>query len=93
MSGHELFERAFRVHQNTLEQIVCFLPALLIASYYWPNGIIAGIGVVYLVGRLVYRHSYVANPDKRGLGFLLTVTSTFALLIAAAAGAIMRHGT
>ncbi|CAA9892398.1 MAPEG family protein [Candidatus Methylobacter favarea] len=27
-SGHELFERAFRVHMNTLEQLVGFLPAL-----------------------------------------------------------------
>ena len=92
-SGHELFERAFRVHVNTLEQLVGFLPALLIASVYWPNAIVAGIGVVYLIGRFIYQHSYLADPAKRGPGFLLTVIPTFALLVAALAGAITRHAT
>ena len=90
-SGSEHFERAFRVHSNTLEQMVGFLPALLIASLYWPNLIIAGIGVIYLVGRLVYWRLYMENPYKRGLGFLLTVFPTFVLLAAAAVGAMARH--
>ena len=90
-TGHEQFDRAFRVHQNTLEQLVGFLPALLIASWYWPNAIIAGIGSVYIIGRLVYRHLYLANPAKRGPGFLLTVVPTFLLLAAAAVGAITGH--
>ncbi|MDR2872130.1 MAG: MAPEG family protein [Xanthomonadaceae bacterium] len=90
-SGHELFERAFRVQMNTLEQLVGFLPALLIASLYWPNAIIAGIGAVYLAGRFIYRQSYLADPAKRGPGFLLTVIPTFILLAAAVAGAITRH--
>lgn len=90
-SGHELFERAFRVHMNTLEQLVGFLPALLIAGSYWPNAIIASVGVVYLAGRFLYRQQYLADPAKRSPGFLLTVLPTFILLTAAAAGAILRH--
>lgn len=90
-SGHELFERAFRVHMNTLEQLVGFLPALLIAGLYWPDAIIAGIGAVYLMGRFLYRHLYLADPAKRHLGFLLTVLPTFALLAASLVGAITRH--
>ena len=90
-SGHEQFDRAFRVHQNTLEQLVAFLPALLIASWYWPNAIIAGIGAVYLVGRFVYRSLYLADPAKRGFGFLLTVVPIFSLLAADIVGAITRH--
>lgn len=90
-SGHELFDRAFRVHMNTLEQLVGFLPALLLASRYWPNAIVAGIGVVYLVGRFLYRHQYLADPKSRGLGFLLTVIPTFSLLVATVVGAIARH--
>ena len=92
-SGHELFERAFRVQMNTMEQLVGFLPALLIASVYWPNAIVAGIGVIYLVGRFLYRRSYVADPAKRGPGFLLTVIPTFVLLAAALVGAIARHAS
>lgn len=90
-TGHEGFERAFRVHVNTLEQLVAFLPALLIAASYWPNAIIAAIGSVYLVGRLVYRQAYLVDPAKRQLGFFLTVLPTFILLAAVAVGAITRH--
>ena len=90
-SGHELFERLFRVQMNTLEQLVAFLPALLIASAYWPNAVIAGIGVVYLIGRFLYWRLYISAPAKRGAGFLLTVLPTFVLLIASLLGALTRH--
>ena len=86
-SGSELFERAFRVQMNTLEQLVCFLPALLIAGVYWPNAIVASIGMVYLIGRFLYRQKYIADPNKRGPGFLLTVLPTFILLGASLLGA------
>ncbi len=89
-SGNEHFERAFRVHMNTLEQLIGFLPALLIAGLYWPNTIIASIGVIYLVGRFLYRQLYIADPAKRGPGFLLTVIPTFTLLAAALVGAATR---
>jgi len=89
-SGHELFERAFRVHANTLEQLVGFLPALLIASVYWADGVVAGIGAVYLAGRFLYRRLYLADPMSRRPGFLLTVVPTFVLLGASLVGAITR---
>ncbi len=90
MTGNEHFERAVRVHMNTLEQLVCFLPALLIAAVYWPQAYVAGAGVVYLVGRTLYRQAYVANPGKRGLGFLLTFLPTTLLVLAGLVGAVMR---
>jgi glutathione S-transferase len=90
-SGHELFERVSRVHMNTLEQLVAFLPALFIASGYWPNAIIAGIGAFWIIGRLLYRHLYLKDPSKRHPGFLLTVVPTFILLAAAIVGAIIGH--
>lgn len=90
VSGNEHFERAFRVQMNTLEQLVCFLPALFIASLYWPSVIIAGIGAVYLLGRFLYRQSYITDPTKRQLGFVLTVVPTFVLLAAGLFGAIIR---
>ena len=90
-SGHEMFDRAFRVHMNTLELLVGFLPALLIAGVYWSNFIIAAIGAVYIVGRFIYRKTYLEDPAKRGLGFLLSVVPTFILLVAAALGAIIHH--
>lgn len=89
VTGNEQFERAFRVHMNTLEQLVGFLPALLIAGQYGSHTLVAGLGLVWLIGRLVYRQSYVANPDKRQIGFLLTVIPTFILLGLGLVGAVM----
>ena len=90
VSGHEMFERAWRVQMNTLEQLVGFLPALLIAGVYWPQAAVAAIGAVYLVGRFLYAHEYLGDPAKRAPGFALTVLPTGALLLAALAGAITR---
>jgi glutathione S-transferase len=90
MTGNEHFERAVRVQMNTLEQLICFLPALLIAAVYWPPVYVALAGVVYLVGRTIYRQAYVNNPAKRGLGFLLTFLPTTLLAVAGLVGAVMR---
>ena len=34
VTGNEIFERHFRVQQNTLEQLVVFLPGLYLFSHY-----------------------------------------------------------
>jgi glutathione S-transferase len=90
-TGNELFERAFRVQMNTLEQLLAFIPALLIAGVYWPGAIVAGIGLVYIVGRFLYRQRYLTDPNKRTVGFLLTIVPTVTLLIASLVGALSRH--
>ena len=41
VTGHEGFERAYRVQMNTLELMVAFLPALFIAAKYWPQAWVA----------------------------------------------------
>jgi len=88
-SGHEMFERAYRIHLNTLEQLIAFLPALYMASFYLNQVIVAAIGAVYLLGRFIYRSSYLKDPAKRAPGFLLTVLPIFILLITALIGAIL----
>lgn len=89
VSGNEQFERVYRVQMNTLEQLVCFLPALFMASYYWSPTLVSLIGCVYLGGRFLYSNAYVADPSKRGLGFLLTFAPTVILLLATLVGALM----
>lgn len=88
VTGNQYFERAFRVHMNTLEQLAGFLPALLIAGQYWPQAIVSSIGLVWLIGRLVYRRLYLADPSSRQTGFLLTVIPTFTLLVLSLVGAV-----
>ncbi|MEZ5650954.1 MAG: MAPEG family protein [Burkholderiaceae bacterium] len=87
-SGNEHFEREFRVQMNTLEQLVGFMPALLIAAVYWPDLVVAAIGAVYLLGRFMYRRSYLKDPAGRGAGFLLTILPTAVLIVAGLAGAL-----
>jgi glutathione S-transferase len=86
--GHELFERAYRVQMNTLEQLMAFLPALFLAAKYWPEAVVAGIGLVYLLGRFIYWRAYMSAPKTRGLGYALSATPTLALLLAALVGAL-----
>jgi len=80
-TGHPEFERMFRVQQNTMEQLVVFIPTLWIYGYLvnWFWG--AAIGLVYIVGRFIYRASYVKDPDSRGIGFTLTFLPTAVMLV------------
>jgi glutathione S-transferase len=87
-TGHEEFERHFRVHMNTQEQLVMFLPALWIFASYVSPLWAAALGVVFLLGRAIYAISYVREPKSRGLGFALTVIPTFLLLIGSLAWAV-----
>ncbi|KAB7766819.1 MAPEG family protein [Xanthomonas maliensis] len=88
ISGHEMFERAYRVQMNTLELLVAFVPALFLAAKYWSAAWIASIGAVYLLGRLVYWRSYTKAPASRGLGFALSMLPIIALVLAALAGVV-----
>jgi len=85
-TGHEVFERYFRVHYNTLELLVMFVPALWIAAMYWSPLWMAGLGAVYLVGRIVYLQGYVRDPKARSIGFGLSIAPIGLLALAALAG-------
>jgi glutathione S-transferase len=91
VSGNEVFERYFRVHMNTMELLVMFLPALWIAAalaivaYYW----IALLGALYLIGRFLYQRGYVVDPAKRGVGYGLSAMPVLALIIIDLVGAIL----
>ena len=87
-TGNEMFERYFRVQQNTIEQLVLFLPSLFIAAAYWPAQWVAALGAVYLVGRLIYFRAYVTDPRSRSLGFLLSTAPVFVLIVAGAIGVV-----
>ena len=88
-SGNEMFERVFRVHMNTLEQLVVFLPALWIFASFVSSLWAAILGAVFIVGRAIYAVSYVKDPKKRSAGFALTALPELALLIGILVWAVM----
>lgn len=87
-SGHELFDRHYRVQMNTLELIVLLVPAAYLAARWLPEAWVAGLVGVYLVGRVLYAVGYVRDPKARGPGFLLSMLPIMALLVAAVIAAV-----
>ena len=82
-SGHPEFEAANRIHQNTIEQLVLFLPVLWLALYVLGDAITGLIGAVWIVGRIVYANAYARDPASRGPGMGITMLPTVVLLLAA----------
>ena len=87
-SGHPMFERAYRVQMNTLEQTVMFLPTLWLAAHYGFTGWAGIAGLVWVAGRVWYAAAYMADPAKRGPGFGLASVGWIALLVMAAIGVV-----
>jgi glutathione S-transferase len=88
ITGNEIFERHFRVQQNTLELLIAFVPGLYLFSRYWSPLIAAALGVIYLIGREVYAAGYVKEPAKRSAGFGLSFLPTVILVLGGLAGAV-----
>ncbi len=80
-TGDPAFERVFRVQMNTLELLVVFVPAILTFAHYVSARWAAGLGAVYVVGRVIYLMSYVKNPASRGAGFGLSMLPIMAMVI------------
>jgi glutathione S-transferase len=87
--GPPEFARALRVQQNTLEQLVMFLPALWLFALSIGDRWAALIGAVWLLGRILYAVAYDRAPEKRIAGFVITVAATIVLIIGAAFGLVM----
>ena len=87
-TGNEVFERYFRVQMNTLEQLIIFVPSMLLFARYVNVYVAAALGVVFLIGRALYFRGYVKAPQARHVGFTLTAVANLALLIGAIIGAI-----
>jgi len=88
-TGHEEFERMNRVHINTMEQLVVFLPALWLHAQYANPLWGAIIGLVYIIGRFIYRAEYLKDPSSRSPGFSMSFIPSVVLLIWALVAAVL----
>lgn len=89
VTGDEHYERWYRVQMNTVEQLVVFLPSLWLCAYLGGTTVAMVAGVAFLVGRPIYAATYVKDPEKRTIGFLLGYVANVALLGRSAWSAIM----
>ena len=81
VTGAPEFERMFRVQQNTMEQLVVFVPTLWIFGHLVKPIYAAGFGLVYIVGRFLYRAEYLKDPDSRSPGFALSFLPSAVMLV------------
>ena len=86
VSGHELFERAYRIQLNTIENVLMFLPALWLYAIFIGDKGAGDSGVIWLIARVWYAIAYQLNPAKRGLGFLISILVVAGLWTGAAYG-------
>lgn len=89
MTGDPDLDRHVRVHMNTAESLIIFLPGLWLFGWYVHALIAAGIGLVFIVGRFLYARAYIKAPESRGLGFALSAGSFGILLLGGLIGAIV----
>jgi glutathione S-transferase len=71
-TGNPDFERIFRVHANTLEALIVFLPAVWIfsLSVHYHIGVL--LGLLFVIARIVYAAGYMSAASKRSTGALAT---------------------
>lgn len=82
-TGNPNFERAFRVQMNTLEWMPLFLPSLWLFALTVGDVPAAVLGVVWIVGRLLYIRAYISAAEKRGPGFGVQAIATMVLWLGA----------
>jgi uncharacterized membrane protein YecN with MAPEG domain len=82
--GHPAFERDYRIQMNTLEWLPLFLVSLWLFAVSWNADLVtAAIGLVWIVGRIVYLTGYAKAPEARSTGFGIQALATGVLLFGA----------
>lgn len=86
--GDENFNRLFRVQQNTLEQLIIFIPACYAFAYYLSELWVLGPGFVFIFGRFIYSMEYLKDPKSRTPGMALTLLANVVLVLGALFGVV-----
>jgi glutathione S-transferase len=90
ISGNPDFERVFRAQMNTLEWLPIFLPSLWLFAIYVSDGIAAAIGLVWVIGRILYIFGYAKSVPQRTPGFATQALATIALWLGAFGAIVWR---
>lgn len=88
--GNPIFERAFRVQQNTMEQLIIVLPALWLCALLFRADVAIICGSLFFVGRIIYRAGYMNDPKKRAPGMLIGLLATVVMLGCSLWGVVSR---
>jgi glutathione S-transferase len=89
-TGHPDFERVFRVQMNTLEWLPIFLPSLWLFAIYISDQWAAVLGLIWILGRILYTTGYSQAAEKRSMGFGLQALAGIVLWLGALGAPIWR---
>jgi glutathione S-transferase len=89
-TGDPMFERYYRVHLNTLEALITFLPAFWLFAFFAYRWLAIVLGLSFIVGRILYAQGYLADPGKRTTGAFITFGVNGILLAGSALAMIIR---
>ena len=87
--GNETWERLFRVQMNTLEQLIVFVPGMMLFASYASAKWAWIPGALFIIGRQLYAMEYVKEPKTRVTGMALTLFANAALLGGGLIGVVM----
>ena len=88
--GPEEYVRYVRAHQNTLEHLVLFLPALWLFAVAVDPIWAAGLGLLWPIGRLMYALGYYKAPDKRRTGLLISMPPIYIFVLGSLIGFVLK---
>ena len=71
-TGNPDFERYFRVHENTLEALIVFIPAVWIFALEANYHFAVALGALFLIARIIYASGYLSAANKRTSGAMAT---------------------
>ena len=87
MSGPVEFERVLRVHANTIENTVLFLPCLWLCVPYWGAFWPGVVGLVWVLARGWFAVAY-GSGGNRGPAFTVSIVANLILLLGALFGVL-----
>jgi glutathione S-transferase len=88
-TGNLEFERIFRAHVNALEWMPTFLVPLWVCAFYFSDRAAAAVGLLWIVGRLIYFYGYSQAVEKRLPGFFIQAIACVVLFVGALAGIVL----
>lgn len=88
--GPEEYVRKVRVHHNTLEHLVLFLPGLWLFSFAVDPVWASLIGILWPIGRIGYAFGYYKDANKRGLGLYISMPPIYIFIIGSLVGFILK---
>jgi uncharacterized membrane protein YecN with MAPEG domain len=88
-TGDEAWERMFRVQQNTMEQLIVFVPGIYAFAHFVSVKWAWLPGGLFIVGRFLYSSEYITKPASRVPGMSMTLLANAIVVVGTIVALVM----